>query len=434
MCLTICAKDRRKYLLALSSSLNNSVALSPTKRGFTEKNMSKKSFLPFEKRWHGYALLVGFWTVVGLMFMAAELYRRLMAGQSMHVSSPIWWFLGMYMWIPSTLIVFWLVQRFPIKKSSWYRVVPFHMIAAVWNSLLMAAIYSGFRYGWSLLTEDTPFNYFDTLSHVFSMSLGVDSMLYLMILVGVYAFRYYNESRQRMLEAADLNAKLAEVQLRALKMQLHPHFLFNAFHTVAMLIRQRREEEAVDMIAGLGTLLRYVLDNALEQKVTLRQELRLLDHYLDIERVRFRDRLDVDLTVETDAYDAAVPNILLQPLVENSIRHGIVPGNNRGEISITARREGDRLRLKVQDNGVGLPSGWDIKGQTGIGLANTRLRLQRLYADNHHFDFSNAPEGGCLVNIVIPFERIEPEPSVQEKQHPNNVSAYDADVVAQSGT
>ena len=368
--------------------------------------MQRKTFMPFEKRWHGYALLVGFWSVVGLVFMIAELYRRFMSGQGMHVSSPIWWFLGMYLWIPSTLIVFWLVKRFPIKRSSWYRVIPFHMIAAVWNSLFMAAVYTGLRYGWNLIAEDAPFDYFNTLGHVFSMSLGVDSMLYLMILVGVYAFRYYNESRQRMYEAAELNARLAEVQLQALKMQLHPHFLFNAFHTVAMLIRQHRDDEAVDMIAGLGTLLRYVLDNALEQKVTLRQELTLLNHYLDIERVRFRDRLEVELIVDTDAYDAAVPNILLQPLVENSIRHGIVPGSNIGVISITARREGENLRLKILDNGVGLPEDWSLTTQTGIGLSNTKLRLDRLYPEKHHFDFSNSPEGGCLVNIVIPFEEI----------------------------
>ena len=158
-----------------------------------------------------------------------------------------------------------------------------------------------------------------------------------------------------------------------------------------MLIRQKRDEEAVDMIAGLGTLLRYVLDNALEQKVTLRKELTLLNHYLDIERVRFRDRLEVDLIVDTDVYDAAVPNILLQPLVENAIRHGIVPGNNIGVISITARREREHLRLKILDNGVGLPDDWALQGQTGIGLSNTKLRLDRLYPGNHHFDFQMPP-------------------------------------------
>ena len=392
--------------------------------------MQRSTFTPFEKRWHVYALLVAFWTVVGLMFMAAELYRRYMDGDPMHVSNPIWWFIGMYLWIPSTLIVFWLVKRFPIRRSSWYRVIPFHMVAAIWNSLLMAAAYTALRYGWDLIAEDGVFDYMQTLRHVVSLSLGVDCMLYLMILVGVYAFRYYNESRQRMYEAAELNARLAEVQLHALKMQLHPHFLFNSFHTVAMLIRQKRDEEAVDMIAGLGTLLRYVLDNALEQKVPLRQELTLLQHYLDIERIRFRDRLDVRLMIETEVYEAAVPNILLQPIVENSIRHGIVPGSNQGRISITARREGDNLRLKIQDNGVGLPRDWKLDEKNGIGLANTKLRLDRLYPDSHHLDFSNAPEGGCLVNIVIPFE-VCIEESTLDPQYEIS-PGFSGDIVSQS--
>ena len=365
--------------------------------------------MPLRNRWEGYAFIVGFWTVIGFIFMGAEMYGRFMNGEAITVPSPLWWLIGFYMWIPSTLVVYWLVIRFPITRATWYWTVPFHIIAAVWNCLLMATMYISLRYTWTILVYGETYDFLGALTRVFSMSLGVDSMFYLLILVGVYAFQYYNESRERMLEAADLKAKLADVQLRALKMQLHPHFLFNSFHTVSMLIRQKKDEEAIDMIAGLGTLLRYVLDHALEQKVTLRQEIRLLEHYLDIERIRFKDRLEVDLTVETDAYSAAVPNILLQPLVENSIRHGIVPAGHRGQISITARREGNQLRLKIQDNGVGLPSDWELTEQNGIGLANTRLRLERLYPEDHHFDFASVPEGGCLVNIVIPFEELTSE-------------------------
>lgn len=368
--------------------------------------MSRK--LPNSKRWFGFSLLVGFWTIVAIMFVGAEFYRRLLNGEVMHVGLMLWYTLGMYLWIPSSLIVLWLVRRFPIRKSSWYLVVPFHFVAAVWNGLFMATIYAGLRYGWNVLSGQVEDSFLAILTKLFSLSLGVDLMLYLTILVAVHAFEYYRESRYRIVEAADLRAKLAEVQLQALKMQLHPHFLFNAFHTVSMLIRQRREDEAIDMIAGLGTLLRYVLDNALEQKVSLRQELQLLDHYLDIERIRFRDRLKVALEVDEEVYDAAVPNIILQPLVENSIRHGIVPGTNRGEIEITARREGDQLRIRIQDNGVGLPANWNAQGN-GIGLSNTRLRLERLYPNQHHIDVSNAPEGGCMVTIVIPFQLLETE-------------------------
>ena len=371
------------------------------------------------KRWFGFSLLVGFWTIVAVMFVGAEFYRRLLNGEIMSVGLMLWYTLGMYLWIPSSLIVLWLVRKFPIRKATWYRVIPFHLVAAVWNSLLMAAIYASFRYGWGLLSGQVEYGFIEILSKVFSLSLGVDLMLYLTILVAVHAFEYYRESRYRILEAADLRAKLAEVQLQALKMQLHPHFLFNAFHTVSMLIRQRREDEAIDMIAGLGTLLRYVLDNALEQKVPLHQELQLLEHYLDIERVRFRDRLQVSLNIDRNVLDAAVPNILLQPLVENAIRHGIVPGSNRGRIEITARTEGKRLRLRIRDNGIGLPASWndDALDTNGIGLSNTRLRLARLYPADHHLEITNAPQGGCMATIVIPLERIEcntPDPDADQ--------------------
>ncbi len=329
----------------------------------------------------------------------------MMVGEILPMSTVIWWILGMYLWIPATLIVVWLVRWFPINKSSWYRTVPFHVIAAVWNSLFLATMHSGLRYAWSAWVLDIDFKFLETLNRVFSMSLGVDCLLYLTILAGIHAFRFHNESRQRMLEAADLKAQLAEVQLQALKMQLHPHFLFNAFHTVSMLIRQRREEEALDMIAGIGTLLRYVLDHAFEQKVSFRQELKLLNHYLDVERIRFRDRLEIKMKIDAEVYGAAVPNILLQPLVENAIRHGIVPGSNNGKIEVVARREGNQIRIRIHDNGVGMPANWQSETKSGIGLANTRLRLERLYPNNHRIDFSNAPEGGCLINIVIPFEK-----------------------------
>ncbi len=383
---------------------------------------------PFKNHWHGFALLVSFWTVVAFIFAVASYYHLHTIGTELHFSALFWWVLGMYLWIPATMVVVWLVRRFPIRKRSWYRTVPFHVIAAVWNSLLLAAAHTGLRYAWSVNVLGTEYNYLVKLNQSFAGSLGVDCILYLTILAGVHAYRYHNESQQRTLESIELKSKLAEVQLQALKMQLHPHFLFNAFHTVSMLIRQRREEEAINMVAGLGTLLRYVLDNACEQKVSFRQELKLLNHYLDIERIRFRDRLHVNMHIAPDVLGAAVPNILLQPLVENSIRHGIVPGSNEGEINIEARREGGQLRIRIHDNGVGLPVDWDAEKQTGIGLANTRLRLDRLYQENHHIDFSNAPEGGCLINIVVPFETVGYE--IIQEPIPGKIAVFEGKMVS----
>lgn len=361
--------------------------------------------LPFKNHWYGFALLVGFWSVVALVFAAAGYYHKLIQGEVLPLATVVWWMLGMYLWIPATLVVVWLVHWFPIRRRSWYRTIPFHALAAVWNSLIMAAIHTSIRYGWNGVMQGGEFDFLVTLNLFFSGSVGVDCLLYITILAGVHAFKFQNENQQATIESAELKSKLAEVQLQALKMQLHPHFLFNAFHTISMLVRQRREEEAINMIAGLGTLLRYVLDNALEQKVLFRQELKLLNHYLDVERIRFRDLLEIEMEIEPEVLGVLVPNLLLQPLVENAIRHGIVPGSNKGRISVLARREGKQLRIRIHDNGVGLPENWEAQKTTGIGLANTRLRLERLYPDNHHIEFGNAEDGGCLINIVIPFEK-----------------------------
>ena len=158
---------------------------------------------PFKNHWHGFALLVGFWTLVAFIFAAAGFYNRLMEGEVLPATTLIWWVLGMYLWIPATLVVIWLVQWFPIRRRSWYRTVPFHAIAAVWNSLLMAAMHTGLRYGWTTLVVGAEFNYMQTLSRVFSGGLGVDCMLYLTILACVHAFRFHNESKQRMIEAME---------------------------------------------------------------------------------------------------------------------------------------------------------------------------------------------------------------------------------------
>ena len=142
----------------------------------------------FKKHWHGFALLAGFWTIVALIFAAAGFYNRLMEGEVLSVSTVIWWILGMYLWIPATLIIVQLVRRFPIRISSWYRTVPVHAIAAVANSLMMAALHTGVKYGWQTMVLDSSFDYLITMNRMFSGSLAVDCMLYLTILAGIHAF------------------------------------------------------------------------------------------------------------------------------------------------------------------------------------------------------------------------------------------------------
>ena len=186
-------------------------------------------------------------------------------------------------------------------------------------------------------------------------------------------------------------------------MQLHPHFLFNTLHSISALIR--RDPDAADkMIARLGDFLRLTLENSGAQEVSLQKELEFLKCYLEIERVRFQDRLTTRLDIEPRALDAAVPNLILQPIVENAIRHGVAPRSAPGHVEISAKRGERALRIQVRDNGPGLSAitAPDDAFREGLGLTNTRARLARLYGAAHRFELEDAPGGGLLVTLEIP--------------------------------
>jgi sensor histidine kinase YesM len=234
------------------------------------------------------------------------------------------------------------------------------------------------------------------------------------------AVDYYRKYRERELRASQLQAQLAQTQLQVLKMQLHPHFLFNTLNAISALIHQ--DIEVADrMIARLGELLRATLENANLQEVPLRQELDFIQPYLEIEQARLGPRLHVRFAVDAGAMDSLVPNMLLQPLVENAIRHGIAPRAEPGTIEISAQRENGTLRLKVRDDGPGIDPAASGKRQRGLGLANTRARLQQLYGPAHSLELGNGPQGGLEVMVTIPFHetRNEQAPLVTEDSNDN---------------
>lgn len=189
-------------------------------------------------------------------------------------------------------------------------------------------------------------------------------------------------------------------------MQLQPHFLFNTLHSVSALIH-KDPVSADRMIARLGDFLRLTLENAGTQEVSLQEELEFLKCYLEIERVRFRERLTVQMNIEPQTLNARLPNLILQPIVENAIKHGIAPRTKPGRIEIEARRFNGILHVQITDNGPGLPanggSGRIVKG--GVGLANTEARLQQLYGSDHRLDLANTSKGGLTVILEIPFKR-----------------------------
>ena len=227
-------------------------------------------------------------------------------------------------------------------------------------------------------------------------------MMYWIVVFGHQGWHYYQRYREREVQTADLRRQLTEAKLEALRMQLNPHFLFNTLHAISALIHDN-PEAADRTIARLSELLRLSLDPTKPQEVPLSEELGFLDRYLEIELTRFSDRLKVEKHIETDAMQALVPYLILQPLVENAIRHGIEPREEAGRLAIRARRNNGTLELSVTDNGAGLSEKEAMSLREGIGLSNTRSRLRHLYGDHYSLQLLKANGGGLEARIDLPF-------------------------------
>jgi LytS/YehU family sensor histidine kinase len=222
--------------------------------------------------------------------------------------------------------------------------------------------------------------------------------MYFTVLGCIHAFTYFAEAREREAQASRLAAQLAEARLGALRMQLQPHFLFNSLNALTVLVRDRDTVAASRMLERLGDVLRKVLRSDQPHEIPLRDELQFLEDYLAIEQVRFSDRLRVDWQIEDRTRNALVPGFILQPLVENAIKHGVTKRAEAGRIEIAARVAGDRLELSVRDDGVGMGA----TQAEGVGLANTRERLRTMYGDRATMAFHAPPGGGTEVVLTIP--------------------------------
>lgn len=246
-------------------------------------------------------------------------------------------------------------------------------------------------------------NFLPLFFRVLQGSLIVDLIAY----SGACGVIYGLDARQRLraheMTAARLEAKLAHSQLEALRAQLQPHFLFNTLNAIAMMARKGETDGAVRMLAGLSDLLRLALASVGKAEVPLRLELDFLERYLALQQIRFADRLQVKMHISPDVLDARVPSLVLQPLAENAVRHGLSPQNEGGLLEIGAERAGKDLVLTVRDTGVGLPPESERRG--GLGLQNIRARLAVLYPEAHRLTLEDHPQGGTLVVVSIPFHR-----------------------------
>ena len=311
-----------------------------------------------------------------------------------------------YWYIPALFAPFIMAfaLRHPFDRSRWPRPLALHLAAALSYSILHTAIMMAVR-ALLLMGQPLPPDYpgwrnYTLLSYLAQLDWLL--MTYLFLIGLAYALAYRRESETRALSTAQLETRLVEAQLQALQRQLHPHFLFNTLNTVSGLIRT--DPDAADrMIDRLGDLLRMTLHKSGIQEVSLKEELDVLDKYVEIERTRFGNRLTIDMQVQPETLDAQVPSLVLQPLVENAIRHGVAPNARPGWIAVSAERDDRDLVLQVVDNGDGLPPDRLMALNRGVGLENTRARLTHLYKERFDFAFSNVERGFC-VTIRIPFE------------------------------
>jgi hypothetical protein len=306
-----------------------------------------------------------------------------------------------YWYVPALLapIIMRLAARYQFGRGNGWKPYAVHISGALVYSLIHTAAMLGTRI--LLMQQNRPPRGWWVAARIeYLTQLDWILMTYLFLVGLAHALEYRRESERRALDSAHLQTRHLEAQLQSLQHQLQPHFLVNTLNTISGLMRI--DVDAADrMMDRLGDLLRMALDSSNVQEVPLKEELEMLRKYLDIEQVRFGDRLDVALRIHPDTLAAMVPNFLLQPLVENAVRHGVAPYTRPGRIVIETTREGERLVLRIVDSGDGVAPHYLTLMNQGVGLSNTRARLQHLYRTDHACVFSN-DEGFC-VTISIPF-------------------------------
>ncbi|HJQ31607.1 MAG TPA: histidine kinase [Pyrinomonadaceae bacterium] len=350
------------------------------------------------KRWARLAFIWGVWALVGLFF-SSQIYFYFLNSDKQYTlpRSLAWQMSAVVIFALATPLVLRIARRYPFERHAWRRAVVVHLLAGTAISAVWSAYHITLDFAFAGSFDKFKFA---NLPRLIFFNLDRELLVYWILVVISHAVDYYQRYREGELRAS-------QAQLQALKMQLHPHFLFNALHSVSALVHTN-PEAADKMIARLGDFLRLTLDSAADQEVPLRQEIEFLNCYLEIERIRFQDRLTTRLEVDPSVLNCRVPNLILQPIVENAIRHGVAPRSAPGHVEVRAYRAGSCLRLEVRDNGRGLPSEGSASihttqsGSGGVGLSNTRARLQQLYGSAYRLDLSNVPTGGAIVTLEIP--------------------------------
>ncbi|MGH9311493.1 MAG: sensor histidine kinase [Vicinamibacterales bacterium] len=345
-----------------------------------------------------WAAAAGFWLFVAAMSAAQILWIAQTPGQRVDVRRAMAWQTAYWVaWIPFTVGV-WHVTRgwLPGRFGGWPKLLIAHvaMFAAValTHTFLVALLTLA-------LSEMSLWGHF-----VMQLrgQLNGEILIYTAIAGTGAAITLYERYEDRQITAARLQAELAAARLEALHGHLQPHFLYNSLHSIAALARAGDTAGVVRLIAALSDLLRHVLD-AGDRHATLREELQIVERYLEIQHARFVDRLAVTVDLAPDVADARVPLLVVQPLVENAVRHGLAPQVRAGSLVVRAVRDNGRTRIDVEDTGVGLPSGWALHGATGTGLRNLASRLAAEFGDAATLDVAPREGGGVRATVMLPY-------------------------------
>jgi two-component system LytT family sensor kinase len=364
--------------------------------------------------WRGRLAVFAAWTFLGLVesgnwYVNERLLGRDHGAWSALVANMPWW----YLWALLTPAVLWVCRRLRPDRFAPAVLVLAHLFAGLAFSVLHLVVEGHVYYrthGHHLLPSVTV-----QIRGLFLNYLLLDLLTYAAIAGAYYTLDYFRRYREEELAAAELRtravrleAQMAEARLSALRMELNPHFLFNALNAVSGLVRRADNGAAVEMIGRLGGLLRVALRGDTRHEIPLREELDYLGHYLEIERIRFHDRLSIEVRVEPEAEHALVPALILQPLVENAIRHGVAPVPEPGRVTLRARREDARLRLEVENTGRALADG--ALESPGVGIRNTLARLDALYCGDAWLRLENLPTGGVCATLDLPVRlAVEPD-------------------------
>jgi len=381
-------------------------------------------------RWLKWLVIAGVWQLASLVFVGFQYFTvkgvsqtaaMRSATQAASSSAGIDWLVvlkwnlfSFLIWTLLTPLIIELVRRFRIERRRWAASLLFHLPASVAVSAFQIGSFVAAVWAFKGPRSENYASFSALFGYYFFRNLSFELLIYWIVVLLVHAIDYYRKYREEELIASQLRGQLAQAQLQALKMQLHPHFLFNTLNGITELIHQD-PDCAEQILTQLSDMLRISLDKVGVQEVSLKQELEFLKKYLEIEQSRFRERLRVEMQIDPQALDACVPNMILQPLVENAVRYGVAPRARGGRISIHAARTNGMLHVTVSDDGRGLAEGLEkLATKSGVGLSNTQARLECLYGAAHRFELESTPGRGLTVRLAIPFRENHTEATTDE--------------------